>query len=484
MKKNKMTDKETLRNSFLFPKTLFHFLPSFIIVFFALIYITTILVFDGTGDAGDGLLHYLYARYAPLHPALFFDHWAKPIYVLLASPFAQFGIVGIKIFNMLATLFTLWFSYKSAEKMQFKNAWFVPLLLGFAPLYYSITFSGLTEPLFALFIALSLYFFVSKKYLIACIILSFLPLVRSEGLIMVSVFAFYLLYNKQFKFIPYLLFGSLIYSLAGYAYHHDLLWVFSKIPYAKLSSTYGHGELFHFVKQLIYVLGIPFYLLFCWGLLTMIYQCLMKKIEFNQFILLVLGFGAFFLAHSLFWYLGIFNSMGLNRVLICVLPLAALIALYGFNTLNQLTNTKLKIGRIIQFVIVLYLIIFPFTSNPAAIDWNKEMKLSNEQKLIQKISTTIKKRPENVYPILCNHPYLSETLQMDHFDTNKRMNLNVRNFNHLKKGSLILWENWFSIVEQGVTKEQLTDNKNLEKLNEWSTWNDDRKVEYVLFRMK
>ena len=53
-----------------------------------------ITYFNGTGDTGDSITHYFYAQYAPLHLELFFNHWAKPLYVLLASPFAQFGFIG------------------------------------------------------------------------------------------------------------------------------------------------------------------------------------------------------------------------------------------------------------------------------------------------------------------------------------------------------------------------------------------------------
>ena len=80
--------------------------------------VATILFFNGTGDEGDSVHHYLFARYAPLHPALFMDHWAKPLYVLLACPFAQFGFVGAKIFNVLAMMGAMWFTYLTAQALR------------------------------------------------------------------------------------------------------------------------------------------------------------------------------------------------------------------------------------------------------------------------------------------------------------------------------------------------------------------------------
>ena len=77
----------------------------FVLLFIYVIIATlTIIFFDGTGDSGDSIHHYQFAKLAPLHPELFFNHWAKPLYVLLASPFAQFTFIGVKIFNSIVSL--------------------------------------------------------------------------------------------------------------------------------------------------------------------------------------------------------------------------------------------------------------------------------------------------------------------------------------------------------------------------------------------
>src|SRR5688572_30936065 len=105
--------------------------------FYAIVGVFTLLFFDGTADVGDSITHYLFAKSAPLHSTLYFDHWAKPLYVLLASPFAQFGFNGIKVFNLLNTLFTLWLIYKCAESLNLKNPLMAVLLAMFSPLYYA-----------------------------------------------------------------------------------------------------------------------------------------------------------------------------------------------------------------------------------------------------------------------------------------------------------------------------------------------------------
>ena len=110
-----------------------------------------IFLFNGTADAGDSIYHYLFARYAPTHIELYFDHWAKPVFVLLASPFAQFGFGGMKLFNVMVSVLTTYFTYRSAEKIKIANPLYVLPMMLFATMNFTIMFSGFTEPLFALF---------------------------------------------------------------------------------------------------------------------------------------------------------------------------------------------------------------------------------------------------------------------------------------------------------------------------------------------
>jgi hypothetical protein len=148
---------------------------------FALLFIYTLIAtfiiffFDGTGDSGDSVHHYQFAKFAPLHPELFFNHWAKPVYVLLACPFAQFGFIGVKIFNTIVTLLTIFFTFKITQKLNISNAIIGSIIFIFSPLCFVLTFSGLTEPLFALFISIGLYALLVEKPLISCLLISFLP---------------------------------------------------------------------------------------------------------------------------------------------------------------------------------------------------------------------------------------------------------------------------------------------------------------------
>src|ERR1700751_4484090 len=69
------------------------------------IYFSTLAYLSkGSHGGGDCYAHYKIAHYAFKYPRLFLDLWGKPVFTLLSSPFAQFGFIGIKIFNILCAL--------------------------------------------------------------------------------------------------------------------------------------------------------------------------------------------------------------------------------------------------------------------------------------------------------------------------------------------------------------------------------------------
>ncbi|MDX2361544.1 MAG: hypothetical protein QNK23_12110 [Crocinitomicaceae bacterium] len=456
----------------------------FVLCIYAVLALLTIVSFRGTGDAGDSILHFLFAKSAPDHPELFFNHWAKPVFVFLASPFAQLGFLGMKLFNVLVMMFTILLTYRVAERLELKNSIVTAFVIICSPLVFTLTFSGLTEPLFALFSILGLYLIVKEKLLLSCIVISFLPFIRSEGLIILSVFGLYLLYKKEWKMIPWLIFGHLAYSLAGAYSHGDLFWVITKIPYANAGSPYGSGGLFHFVEQLLYVIGIPIYILFAIGVLTLFWRLIRKQFQAELHILVLMGFGVFFVAHSLFWYLGIFNSMGLNRVLIGVIPFIAIISLVGFNTLTEdLLKNKNTPRRIVQAVLVVLVVVFPFTSNPAAIQWDRDLSLSQDQEVAIEAGNYTYYHLGADHRFIYVHPYLSEILNVDHFDPEQRVELSIEVLNSLQTGDVIIWENWFSVVERGVTKESLDAHPQLEFISSFSGEDRGRIIEYAVYQV-
>jgi Gpi18-like mannosyltransferase len=168
---------------------------------------------DSCFDAGDGLQHYIMARYSWLHPYLLMDSWGKPFYTLISSPFAQFGLNGSILFNIICGIGSAFFAYKLSKKLALENAWIVIPFVLFTPGYFPKLNSGLTEPFFSFIVVASAYGFMCKKYSISCILISFLPFVRTEGFFILPLFLIVLLYRRRFFEILLLGLGTLVYSL-------------------------------------------------------------------------------------------------------------------------------------------------------------------------------------------------------------------------------------------------------------------------------
>src|ERR1041385_266407 len=115
------------------------------IYFFILAYLS-----KGSSGGADAYVHYRIARYAFKYPHLFLDLWGKPIFTIFSSPFAQSGFLGIKIFNILCALASGWFCYLICKKLNLKDSPFVIVFVCFAPMYYLVMISVLTEIVFSL----------------------------------------------------------------------------------------------------------------------------------------------------------------------------------------------------------------------------------------------------------------------------------------------------------------------------------------------
>lgn len=439
-----MNYKDTLKANQLPLILLTQLLISFVILY----------LFNGTGGEADSINHYLFAKHAPHHPRLYLNHWGKPLFTLLASPFAQFGFNGVKTFNIIMSLIASLYVYKIAKYLNLKNIWLAPIMAFVMPLSFKITFSGLTEPMFAALLSISIFLFIQKKYIFTAILVSFLPFVRSEGLLILGVFGLFFAIKKQYWSIAFLSIGHLLYSVSGFFHYNDLFWVFNKIPYANLGSPYGSGSLFHFADKLTYILGIPLLILFYLGVLQFIILATKKQWQANLNAWLVFSlFVVFFIAHSLFWYLEIFNSMGLKRVFGAVIPLLAIFCLFGFNLIEKIKFKKLR--RSFKILVVLLIIGFPFTSNPAAVEW-EELNLSNAEINAIKVADYIhsKKLENNI--IIYAAPYLGEALDIDPFSEKYSNIMSPASIQNIGKGELIVWDNWHSVVDYGVTLDQLS----------------------------
>ena len=457
-----------------------------LLLIFATAGVVLIFTAPGTCGEGDSIGHYQYARFAPLHPELFFHHWAKPLFVLLASPFAQFGFTGIKFFNLLAATLAVFLTWQTAVLLKIKRTALVALFMIFSPALIIHTLSGLTEPLFALVLITSIFLYLKEKYTLSILLISFLPFVRSEGLIICGVFGLLLLLEKRFLLLPLLLAGHVVYSIAGYKIHGSLFWVFTKIPYARLSSAYGKGTWSHFFVHLPEIIGIPLCILLVLGIIVLAID-VAKKHDFKDSLrewLLIYGcFITYFFAHVAFWALGIFNSFGLMRVLIGVLPLMCLIELRGFNLIDHVVQPKIKAAII--GVGLFCIAVFPFTKSEYAWHYMRDFSLTPSQLSKVDLVNYIKQsfpdyKTRNYY---FDASYIADLLDIDCFDKRVSKFTWEAYQSPPDNKSLLMWDDWDSKVEMNLPLNAVTGNPNWAQEKEFATkdqWGTPRTI--ILFR--
>lgn len=401
------------------------------------------------GDSGDNIVHYYFARYAFQNPLLYLDMWAKPVFTLLASPFTQFGFEGMKLFNGIAGLVTAIVVYLSAKKLRLRLPWLSIIFLFFAPTYFTLLFSGYTEPLFGLFLITGFYFALSGKYSWSAVFISLTPFIRAEGFFMIAIFAVYSLLKKQWRALPWLVTGSLLLSFAGLAAGKSFAWIFTEIPYG-ITSDYGSGKLTHYAEQWILAVGVPLGVSSVAGLVLLLTGVLKIRSErqpdnFTElYLLLPAIFISYFMFHTLSWYFGLFTSYGLIRVLVPLVPLQAIISLFAVDKLMNIKVRQRIMMAIPLVLFLLYVLVFPFLSNPASLKPERDFVRKPELALMQQISKDVREEfpGSNLY---YSEPYFSFAFNINHFDKTLHQNFTEIPVSEIKPNSVIIWDNWTSV---------------------------------------
>ena len=406
------------------------------------------------------------------------------------APFAHWGFLWAKIFNTVLSCITIWFTYLIARDLKYKWALAVFPIALFFKLFMCATFSGLTEPLADAMIAITVYLAFRGRFIPASIIISFLPFVRSEGLFICGTFGLYLLAMRQWKIIPLLLLGHIIYSIIGYPYYKDFLWVFHAIPYAHYNDHYGHGPWLYFFHSMPEITGVVNCILLVSGILLISISCIYHiiKRESNQIpvkaLFLLILFMVFFMMHTTFWALGIFASFGLTRVFMAIACVMILIMVTAIEYTNNLLSKWLPYHNYI--VIIILTIAFPLYGFCLyKYTYTKyDFTLYADQVAAEKMANYIKKNYPDYkkYQIYADASYLYLTLDLDPFALHRDHTNSLYPGDNYHPHSMIIWDGWYSGFEAGIHIDTLRNNKTLKEISHFETqgrWGD--KYNVVLF---
>ncbi|HEU4339860.1 MAG TPA: hypothetical protein VFS19_07305, partial [Planctomycetota bacterium] len=145
----------------------------------------------------DGGYHFLFARWAFVHPELMVGVWSRPGFTLLYSLPAQFGYPAAKLFTALIAAACAWQTWRLAQHLRMaRPAHAIPLLL-LQPSFFLICTDTLTEPLFALLLVVALRLHHAGRIRDGALVASCLILARPEGFFIGVLWGVWILLDRR-----------------------------------------------------------------------------------------------------------------------------------------------------------------------------------------------------------------------------------------------------------------------------------------------
>jgi len=440
-----------------------------VMLIIALVLIVLLWLSTGISAETDSITHYQFARYAFKYPEFFLNHWGKPLFTILASPLSQFGYYGAVTFNLICGLLSAWFAYLIAKRLEYRHAWAAIVFTVFTPLYLFIMFTSLTEILFSMVLILAIYLFVSNRFIWSAIVISLIPFARTEGVMYIVLFIPALLWMKQYKALPFLLAGFVLFGILGLPQYHNFFWFFTEMPYSVNSSTlYGSGSFWYYFLMLGYTMNFPLLIISITGIIYLLLN--LKKVITDSrdiktvtlYFLIIPAIFGFIFAQSYLWWKGL-GVLASDRFMACVMPLAAIIAVAGFDWFME----KAKEIKIIYFAMGLFIILLvvhkPFTYNQLP------MKTSMNFAVMENLTDWLKNSPYNDRKAFYTDPMFPFYKNIDPFDQQKCYKIyNYQNMDPaslLKPGELLIWDAQFASFEGHLPFDSLMKNNNLKLIN-------------------
>ncbi len=459
---------------------------------YGLLFVLLAIFSEGSYGGGDSLMHYLMARYAPQHPSLFLDQWGKPLFTLLSCIPSQAGFTGIKLFNVFCALLSAALFYRMGRRQFERWPWLSIIFVLGVPVYFVSVFSGLTEPLFAACLVLSIYLFHNYRERWACLVISFLPFIRSEGYLILPLFLFICLYYRKWKAIPLLFTGIALFTIAGFYFQHTWNWVFGTNVYLTQPTDYGHGSIFRYIllhREISGWAGSFFILAAVAGFVMKLFAPSRNRELMVQVVLVFGSLAVYFSAHSWFWYRGIYGSAGIARVMAGIGPCIGYTAFCGFQFLmSRKEINENKPLRIIIWAMVAWAFIMP------RYVYSFPFPYSGFQKMQIRACDELKKQKLEDRFIYFEEPFIPVVLNFDPFDASrckslfhfgeslKRDTITDTTGKAFKPGSIIIWDSRLC-PREGMLPKDLLEKLNVKLLQSYSAPDEYHEQESMEIRI-
>ena len=234
------------------------------------------------------------------------------------------------------------------------------------------------------------------------------------------------------------------------------------------------GNWLHYIRAMRAVLGIPTMIFFWMGFIAMALPILMqlkKKFKDNLIGIFILAATAsVIITHTIFWKFGLFKSFGLTRNLLTVAPLMSIIAVAGMQALWRVLKLNSNRTFWASIVSTVGIIVFLYSGSKFTAKFPKDFQLSPLQELSLEVADYIKKEHPKTSMLYHYYPYLNLELGQDPFDGQHYKVLFKEVIDNKVPGNtIIVWDDWFAVMEGKVTLEMLNQNQEIEHVKTFKT---------------
>lgn len=415
---------------------------------------------DGIREAGDGVQHHMIARYSWKHPALLLDQWGKPMFTLLASPFAHFGYNAMTLFNALAALAAVALAMRPLKRSGGWTMVAFPAALMLAPQYAQLIIDGMTEILFGSMALFAVCLLLDGRPRAAAAVASLTPLCRPEYVVVLPLVAGWLLWKRQYRAVPLCALGIGIYSFFGLLHTGDPFSWWHGDPYGSGPSIYGKGDPWLFLLDAPRAFGWPLIAAFALALALwpVIQHTDVEERGAHRLLFVTAAGGALGIVavHAYLRWSGTHGSAGLTRVLVTAAPLAALFALFTLGRGLRLVAGSRVIGLLAVLVIGAGGVSELRASGPLV------QGADDDQVAINAACARIAEVRKPGDRVFTTHPYVPFKVGLDGFNDEESLMLwGFRDDDEgpTRAGDIIFWESALGPNECGVELGTILDNR-------------------------
>ena len=427
--------------------------PAFWWVACAAVAVIVRLLSPGILEGGDGVQHYQIAHYAWKHPELLLHHWGKPLFTLFASPFAQLGHWGMALFNAVCFVVTCWAADGILKRAGIAARWIFPPALLLVPVYGTMVLAGMTEVFFAMLAMLVFRALLDERYVVAMVIVSFMPFARPEYVAFAPFAIAWVAWKRQWRALPFILVGHVVYAIIGGEVFGDLLWAFRQDPYTGAENIYGSGPLLHFTDHIQNIYGWPLIWALAIALLTAVVLFVRQRADRPVLSVLVLlallPSLAILVLHSLLWWKGLKGSLGLFRVMATCAPLVVLCALWPLSRAGELLIPSRSYRNLVAFLFgTAYTVA---AAHAFLVERQLPVPEDPYERFVRNVGVRVGQLKEGSGRVACFHPYITFAAGLDPYDSEETVGVDVsRTDLGLRTGDLLVWDAHFGPNEAGL----------------------------------